>query len=323
MVEVHELQIFLAAAEEENFSAAARRLHLSQPAISFQIQALEQRLKTQLFQRTGRRISLTEAGRELVPMAREMINLSARIEESMCAQQGVVKGQVQIGCSASPGKYILPHIIGAFRQLYPDVQFSVQVMSRDEVEEALLAEQIHIGVLGLCPKAKELECWPFFTDRLTLIVAADHPWAARGTITPPELASASWILREAEAATRQLILARLSEFGYAENDLRVAMELGSVEAVQAAVEAGHGVSIVSRIAVQHGLELGCIKSVNVEGMSIERQILLARNRLRTCTCAQLRFREFIESPEGQQLLAGLGTGERLEIGDWRLGIAAR
>src|SRR5512138_2480996 len=92
MIEIHELQIFLAAAEGENFSAAARKLHLSQPAISFQIQALEQRLNVQLFQRTGRRIALTEAGRDLVPMAREMLNLSARIEEAMCAQQGMVKG---------------------------------------------------------------------------------------------------------------------------------------------------------------------------------------------------------------------------------------
>ena len=92
MIQVHELQIFIAAAEEENFSAAARNLHLSQPAISFQIQALEQRLKVQLFQRIGRRILLTEAGRELLPMAHEMIQLSSRIEETMCASQGLVKG---------------------------------------------------------------------------------------------------------------------------------------------------------------------------------------------------------------------------------------
>ncbi|MCI0474819.1 MAG: LysR family transcriptional regulator, partial [Anaerolineales bacterium] len=119
MVEVHELRVFLAAAEEENFSAAARKLHLSQPAISFQIQGLEQRLNVQLFQRNGKRISLTEAGHDLLPLARELVNLSSRIEETMCAQQGIVKGQLVIGCSTSPGKYILPHLIGAFRKKYP------------------------------------------------------------------------------------------------------------------------------------------------------------------------------------------------------------
>lgn len=305
MIEVHELQIFLAAAEDENFSAAARKLHLSQPAISFQIQSLEQRLNVKLFQRTGRRIALTEAGRDLIPMAREMLNLSARIEETMCGQQGLVKGHIQIGCSTSPGKYILPHLIGAFRKHYPEVQFSVDLMDRQTVEEKLIAKQIHIGVLGLCSKIRELECWPFFMDELILIVAANHPWAARHRITPEELKAADWILREEVAATRQLILSYLSEYGVSDGDLRVAMELGSPEGVEAAVEAGHGVSFVSRVAVQRGLELGRIKAVEVEGLSVKRQIHLARNRQRTCTCAQLRFREFIESEEGRQLIAGL------------------
>ena len=305
MVEVHELQIFAAAAEVENFSAAARTLHLSQPAISFQIQALEQRLNVQLFQRIGRRIVLTEAGRELLPMAREMINLSSRIEESMCASQGVVKGHVVIGCSTSPGKYILPHLIGAFRKQYPDVQFSVEVMDRQMVEEKLVEKRIHIGVLSLCSKNKELECWPLLTDELALIVDAKHPWASRAHISPTELGTVEWILREGGAATRQLVIATLAEQGLSADDLHVAMELGSVEAVEAAVEAGLGVSIVSRVAVQRGLELGRIKTVQVEGMRVQRGIFLARNRLRACTCAQLKFREFVESPEGQQVIASI------------------
>lgn len=303
MVEVHELQIFAAAAETENFSAAARKLHLSQPAISFQIQALEQRLNVQLFQRIGRRIALTEAGRELLPMAREMINMSSRIEESMCASQGLVKGHVVIGCSTSPGKYILPHLIGAFRKEFPDVQFSVEVMDRQSVEERLLDKKIHIGVLSICSRNKELECWTLLMDELVLIVGAQHPWAGRDCIAPAELGTAEWILREGGAATRQLVAATLAEQSLSADDLRVAMELGSVEAVEAAVEAGHGVSIVSRVAVQRGLELGRIKVVDVEGMTVRREIYLARNRMRACTCAQLKFREFIASPDGQRVIA--------------------
>jgi DNA-binding transcriptional LysR family regulator len=305
MVEVHELRVFVVAAEEENFSAAARKLHLSQPAVSFQIQSLEQRLNVQLFQRDGRRIKLTEAGRELLPLAREMINLATRIEETMCAEQGIVKGQVLIGCSTSPGKYVLPHLIGAFRQKYPEAHFSVQVMTRQEVEEQLLAKQLHIGVLGLPAKSKDLECFPFFMDELILIAPSHHPWAARGTITPKELYQADWILRECTAATRQTVTAILSAHGLRADDLRVVMELGSVEAIEAAVEAGHGVSFVSRVAVQRGLELGRIKAIRVKGLHLQRQIYLARNKLRTCTCAQLKFREFIESPEGQKLIAQL------------------
>ncbi len=111
-------------------------------------------------------------------------------------------------------------------------------------------------------------------------------------------------MREGGSATRQLILALLSALGCAERDLRVSMELGSVEGVQAAVEAGYGVSIVSRVAVQHSLRLGCIKTVGVQGLTVERQISIARNRLRSNTAAQQRFRDFIDSPEGQALIAG-------------------
>jgi len=303
MVEVHELQIFLVAAEEENFSAAARKLHLSQPAISFQIQGLEQRLKLQLFQRTGKRILLTEAGRDLMPLAREMVNLSSRIEETMCLQQGIVKGHVKIACSTSPGKYLLPHLIGAFRKHYPDVQFSVEVMSREAVEEKLLAQQVHIGVLSISSKHKELECWTFFDDELVLIVGTTHPWVTRDVISPLELKDVDWILREGGAATRQLIASTLAEHSLSADDLKVGMELGSVEAVEEAVEAGHGVSFVSRIAVKRALELGRIKIIPVEGLNVRRQILLARNKTRTCTCTQLKFREFLESPEGQQLIS--------------------
>lgn len=305
MLGIHELQVFVAAAETENFSAAARKLQLSQPAISFQIQSLEQQLNVQLFQRTGRRITLTEAGRDLLPMAREMLNYSSRIEETMCARQGIVKGSVQIGCSTSPGKYILPHLIGAFRQRYPDVQFSVHVMDRRSVEDRLLTKQIHIGVVGLCMNNSDLECWPLCMDQLVLIVASTHSWAHLPKISLTQLQDAQWIFREEGAATRQLVETSLAESGLDSRSFHVAMELGSPEAVETAVAAGHGVSFVSQLAVRHALESGRIKTVDVEGLTVQRQIYLARNRHRPCTCAQLRFREFIESNDGQELLAQL------------------
>ncbi|MBI5031993.1 MAG: LysR family transcriptional regulator [Chloroflexi bacterium] len=297
--------MFLIAAEEENFSVAARKLHLSQPAVSFQIQSLEEHLKVQLFQRTGKRIVLTEAGRDLMPLAREMISLAARIEETMCMQQGIVKGQIQIACSTSPGKYILPHLIGAFRKKYPDVQVSVQVMSRESVEEKLLTKQMHVGLMSLPSKHKELDCVPIFDDELILIVGSTHAWANREAILPQELNDSDWILREGGAATRQLVTTTLAEHSIAANEMNVAMELGSVEAVEQAVEAGHGAAFVSRVAVKRGLEIGRIKTIPVDGLTMRRQILLARNRTRTNTCAQVRFQEFIQSDEGQQVISNI------------------
>src|SRR3990172_1204218 len=130
MVGVRELAVFLAAADQENFSAAARKLHLSQPAISFQIQSLEQQLQVQLFQRVGRRIMLTQAGRDLLPIAHEMIYLSSQIEQMLSERQGLVKGELIIGCSTSPGKYVLPRLLGAFHKRHPEVQSTVEIMDR-------------------------------------------------------------------------------------------------------------------------------------------------------------------------------------------------
>jgi DNA-binding transcriptional LysR family regulator len=176
-------------------------------------------------------------------------------------------------------------------------------MDRQSVEDKLVQNQIHIGVLSLSSRNKDLEYWTLLADAMVLIVGTTHPWAKRDRIAPEELGQAEWILREGGAATRQLVLATLAERGMRPEDLHVAMELGSVEGVEAAVEAGHGVSFVSRIAVQRGLDLGRIKVVPVDGMNIQREIYLARNCKRACTCAQLKFREFVASPEGKEAIA--------------------
>ena len=282
---------------------AARKLHLSQPAVSVQIQSLEEHFKVQLFLRTGKRIVLTDAGRDLIPLAREMFNLSARIEETMSVQQGIVKGKIQIGCSTSTGKYMLPHLIGAFRRKYPNVQVAVQMMSREAIEEKLLAKQAHLGLLSLASKHKELDCVPIFSDDLILIVGSTHPWASRENISPPELKTSDWILREGGAATRQLVAQKLADYDVTVNELNVAMELGSVEAVEQAVQAGHGVAFASRIAVKSGLEIGRIKMVRVTGLTLRRPIFLAHNKTRPSSCAQARFQEFIQSDDGQQVIA--------------------
>ena len=130
MLDSHQLHIFLVAAELENFSEAARQLNLSQPSVSAQIQTLERLLGTQLFNRAGRHISLTEAGQVLLPMAREMVHLSIHIEETMASLEGSVVGHLKLGCSTAVGKYTLPRVIGRFRAQYPQVQVSCNIMTR-------------------------------------------------------------------------------------------------------------------------------------------------------------------------------------------------
>jgi DNA-binding transcriptional LysR family regulator len=304
MIGMRELEVFLAAAEQENFSVAARKLHMSQPSISFQIQSLEQQLKIQLFQRTGHRIQLTQAGRDLLPIANEMMNLSGQIDELMESQQSVVKGSLNIGCTTTPGRYILPVLIGAFRELYPGVQSFVETSTdRSAMEEKLLAKETHFAIFGLPPKSKKLEVWPIFSDELVLVVSSHHQWANRDRVLPEELKEAEWVMREPGAATRQLTFAHLAEQGISPEELNVVMELGCPEAVVVAVENGCGVSFVSRVAIQRSLELKRTKTVPVENLSICRQILMARNPKGASTRIQLRFRDFLESEKGKQVIS--------------------
>jgi len=304
MIGARELEVFLAAAEHENFSIAARKLHMSQPTVSFQIQSLEQQLKVQLFQRFGHRIQLTQAGRDLLPIANEMMNLSCQIEEIVDAQQSVVTGNLTIGCTTTPGRYILPVLISAFREKYPGVRSLVEVnLNRTEMEQKLLAKETQFAIFGLPPKSKKLEYWPIYTDELVLIASPQHAWAKRSQIYPQDLKEADWVMREPRSATRQLTQTRLAERGVDSSELNVIMEFGTPEAVVVAIENGCGVSYISRVAVQRSLELGKVVVIPVENLTISRQIYMARNPLGAGTRIQLRFKAFVESEEGQEVIS--------------------
>lgn len=304
MIGARELEVFLAAAEHENFSAAARKLHMSQPSVSFQIQSLEQQLKVQLFQRIGHRIQLTQAGRDLIPIANEMMNLSSQIETIMEARQSFVTGVLRIGCTTTPGRYLLPALLSAFRQRYPGVQSQVETSTnRAAMEEKLLDKEMDFAIFGLPPKSKDLEVWSIYHDELVLCVAPNHPWASREAIQPAELCEADWVLREPDAATRRLTEAGLAEHGIGPEELNVVMVLGCPEGVVVGIENGCGVSFVSRIAVQRSLALGRIKTVPVQDFAIRRSILMAYNPKGAGTRIQVLFREFIASAEGQKVIS--------------------
>jgi DNA-binding transcriptional LysR family regulator len=260
MLNPYELQVFLAAAEVESFSAAARRLHLTQSAVSQQIHSLEQQLQVELFQRDGPRISLTEDGRALMPMAREYVHLMTRIEESMAARRGMVTGQLTIGCTSTPGKYTLPWLVGSFCQEYPQVKISVEVIKRSDLVQKLEQQAIDFGIMSGWIKHPDLVFDEFVQDDLALIAPAQHPFAQQEVIKPEQLKGQTVILREESAGTRVVLLEGLEQIGLKVDDLKVApIELGAAEGIIAAVEAGWGISWVSMVAAQRAFEMGKIR----------------------------------------------------------------
>jgi len=301
MLNVYELNIFLTAAETENFSKAARRLNLTQPAVSMQIRALEKKLDVSLFHRIGRTLTLTERGRALMPLARDMVNRAIQIEEEIESLKGEVVGHLKIGCSTATGKYILPHLVARFRRRHPKVQISIYNHSRDTVSRELCEGLIQVAVLSFEPDCKDAAYRHFFTDHVVLIVPASHSWAERAVIAPEELRNVNFIMRDKESGTRQEVETALQQVGLTVNDLNVVMEIGNSEAISMAVEEEIGVSFVSRSVARRGIELGKIKEVSVTGFSLQREVFIAHSHRHPATRAQAEFWEFVQEPENEML----------------------
>jgi DNA-binding transcriptional LysR family regulator len=294
MLNLTEMQVFAVAADTENFSETARRLHLSQPAVSQQIRSLENYLGIQLFLRSGRGVTLTDAGRVLLPMARELLDLSQHTEETMQSLEDRVVGHLVIGCTTTAGKYVLPLVAAAFSQHHPDVRVTIKMCTRASVVGPLLAREVHLGVSSTKIVHRDMECQPFFTDHVVLIVPADHPFAHRSSVQPIELLDQPFILREEGSSTYRMVQEALVGQDISLDQLQVMMVVGNAEAIEVAVEHGLGIAFVSRLAARRGLELGRLVRISVEGLCLERPLYVVRHSRWAKTLAQARFWGFVK-----------------------------
>ena len=302
MLDVYELNVFLVAAENENFSEAARQLSLTQPAVSMQIRSLEKKLGVDLFYRAGRSLALTEPGKVLMAMARDMVNHAIQIEEEIESLKGEVVGHLKIGCSTATGKYFLPHLAARFRRRYPAVQMTIYNHGRDMVINELCEGAVQLIVVSAPPACRDVEYRHFFTDHVVLIVPINHPWAERDIITIEELRQADFILRDHQSGTREEVEQVLTEVGLTVDDLNVVMEIGNSEAISMAVEEGMGVAFVSRTVARRGIELGKIKEVAVAGLSLKREVFIAHSLRYPATRAQTEFWKFVQESDNETLL---------------------
>lgn len=294
---IDDLLVFVEAADCGNYSQTGRKLHLTQPAISQKINSLEDRFGVKLFARQGRTMTLTEAGQVLEPIAKELIGLARRVDETMVSLQGEVIGEMIIGCSTASGKYLLPGLIAVFREMFPLVRINVEVTSRKSVIDKLSIGDVALGISSKKIDHRDLEYKELFTDDVILIASADHPWADYPRVYPDDILEAPIILREEASGTREVFLTALKKHDIYPEMLNVVMELGNAEAIVMAVEECIGIAFVSRLAASRGLELGNIAEVHVEGVDLKRAIYLVRNNIIVPTRAQLNFWDFVDSPE--------------------------
>ena len=302
-MDVERLETFLCAADNLSFSEAAKLLHLSQPSVSHQIKALEQELGVSLFTRSGSGLELTEGGRVLLPWARRLMNDSGDLKEMMSSLQADIVGELRISCSTTAGKYILPQFVARFCAGHPAIRARILTCRPERATLDILEGEAHIGVISSEINNANFESQNFFTDRVGLIVPADHPWASRRSVEPGELLEERLILREPESGTRKVLLEELSKHDINLEDLHILMELGNAEAIVSTVAAGYGISFVSALAAQDHIRQGNIVMLPVEDLSLHRAIFMIRKRVGAPHRPRDAFWSFVHAPENADLLA--------------------
>lgn len=297
MLDIHQLNVFLVAAETLNFTQAAQRLNMTQPSVSQHIQALERHFDEVLFHRNGRTLELTDAGMTLIPLAREAVSISIRIDETMASLKGNVHGHLLVGCSTTPGKYVLPPLLARFHRRHPQVRITCQVTTQERALNGLCAGHVHFALSSMPLETyPDLEFHRFMCDPVILATPHDHPWVRRGEIEVSELSQADFILREEGSGTRQALSEALSHVGASINDLNPILTLGNSEAIALSIQEGLGVGFISELVLRR-LGEGRLAEVKVRGLEIMRVIYMARNTRRPATVAQTAFWEFIHSAD--------------------------
>jgi DNA-binding transcriptional LysR family regulator len=296
VLDAHQMNVFLAAAETMNFTAAARQLHMTQPSVSQHIQALEQHFQIELFRRRGRQMVLTDAGEALLPLARRLVDWSVRIDETMESLRGEVYGHLKVGCSTTSGKYVLPFLLTSFMQQHPQVTASCQVTPRRQTVADLCDGLVHLALASPSEFCSTVEFRKFISDPIQLIAPIDHPWASREIIDPEELPMADFIMREESCGTYEVAVRGMADIGVTVDRLQRVLTLGNSEAIALAVEEGLGVGFVSKIVVTR-LVSQRVAVVAVRGLQMQQDVYIGRNTSLPGTTAQNAFWEFVTDPD--------------------------
>lgn len=274
-MDTRQLAAFCAVVERRSFSQAAERLGVTQPAVSLQVRALEKRLGTQLLDRSGRRVEPTEAGWHLYRGAQRMLALEDQIVAGVAAStEGELGGELVIGASTGPAAIAVPVALCEFQHENPDVRVFLTVSDTHSIVERVAARELELGIVGAARRHRGVRFEPFFSDQVILACPPGHRFADR-TVTLDELRGESLILMQEGAGVRQIVEDGLRRQGVRLRELDVRLELGLQESVRRAVEAGYGVTFISRTAVESDLAAGTLTEARVQGLEATREISLA------------------------------------------------
>ena len=295
-MENYRLRVFREVVAQMSFRKAAELLHLSQPAVSQQIRALEEECGARLFDRDGNQIALTEAGRVLLGYAISAAHLMEEARSALANLNHVVSGELRLGASTTIAQYILPRVLGGFHRQYPKVHLSLISGNTERIVEAVISGQVAMGIIEGPAMRRGLRTEPLMRDRMVLIAGAKdslnrQPGRAGESAVLPisALSTVPLLLRERGSGSRRVVERALKQAGVALKSLRVAMELDSTETMKRFVMAGLGISFLSGATAQEEVEAGILKSIPLAPEPMVRKLGLIYRKDKALSKAALGF----------------------------------
>jgi DNA-binding transcriptional LysR family regulator len=277
-----QLHVFETVAELRNFSRAAEKLHMTQPAVSQQVRSLEESLGVRLMERSNKGVTLTKAGELTLHYAKEINGQYRRMREMIDELLHFAGGPLAIGASYTFGEYALPATIARLHDEYPGILPSIAIGNTADMAERLRARELDLAIVEGNEYGSGLEAVWLANDRMYIAAGSAHPLACEGLVKPERLSAETWMVREGGSGTRAATDRMFASLGI--HPARM-MELGSTQLIKETVEAGLGVTLQSQLALRKELGLGSLKLLSVEGIPVKRDfhVLLREGELRTRT----------------------------------------
>lgn len=288
------LFVFVAVVERGSFTRTAEELHMTQPAVSQYIAALERTSGAKLLERTNKYIRMTKAGEIVYHHAKEIIGLYARMQNLVDDLSQVASGGISIGASYTFGEYILPHVIGRLRDRYPLIRPAITIGNTKEIAELITHHKIDVGIIEGEYEDKKLLIQPFAEDIMEIVVAENHRFHSESRATAKELQSETWIVRESGSGTREATDRLFAQLQFIPASV---MEFGSTQIIKESVEAGLGITLLSQWAIRKETALGTLRTIQAEGTPVTRQFSLVTGAAPYHTKAAQLFIDLLQEGE--------------------------
>ena len=288
-----QLEVFLAVVETGSFSKASEATFITQSTVSQHVSSLEAEFDLKLLDRTRKAVLPTEAGKILLTYARQIVSKAREVPLAIKRFRGLEDTGLKIGASNIPGSYLIPAILPHFAARYPGVSLTVLQGDSRETLDRLKKEEIEVGIIGTLFEDRSIDFYPLGPDKIVLVVKGDHRWVGKKTLSPKEILTERFIIREVGSGTDKTVHEALAKAGIRPEQMKIQASLGSNEAVKQAVRNGMGAAFISEISIEKELAHGEMAVVKTRGLTISRCFYLVTRRKRDLSPPAQAFVNFM------------------------------